>query len=496
MGVILRQSIQNTIIAYLGIALGFVTTILMFPHILEPEQYGLTRLLLSLTLVCTQFAHFGIKNVVIRYFPYFQQPEHFRHKLLALTFLVPLLGFIIFGLLFFAFQDLLIQYFSNRSTLFAGYNLYLLPLVLFILFFEVLNSYVRALQDSITGSFLNEIVLRVITIILLAIYYYGLIDFTLFMTLFVLSYGVQPVVLIAYLFARKEMAFSLPFKDISFRLLKGMGVYALFSLFAGLATMLVGNIDIIMLGAMTNLSNTAVYAIAFYVGSVIAVPQRSINKIAMPVLAGFMKDKKHEAVHSLYRRTSLNQIIAGSLLFVGIWANIHNLLDLLPSEYHEIKWIVIIIGLAKLFGMATGINGGIILNSRFYRFDLYSNIFLVLLTITTNYLLIPIYGILGAAIATAFSIFLYNLIKYIFVWIKFSMQPFHWNALTVLIIASACLGISFQIPYLYNLVVDLVVRSTVITVLFMGSILLLNLSDDVNNLIREGFKRLLRLIEY
>jgi O-antigen/teichoic acid export membrane protein len=493
-GIIIRQSIKNTIISYVGIALGFVTTILMFPHILEPEQYGLTRLLLSITLVCTQFAHFGIKNVVIRYFPYFQRPEHLRHKLLALTFLVPLLGFVIFGLLFFIFQDLLIHYFSGRSALFAGYNLYLLPLVFFVLFFEVLNSYVQALQDSVTGSFLNEIVLRVITIILLAVYYYGLINFTLFMTLFVLSYGVQPAVLIAYLFARKQLAFSHPFKDISFRFLKRMGVYALFSLFAGLATMLVGNIDIIMLGAMTDLGNTAVYAIAFYVGSVIAVPHRSINKIAMPVLAGLMKNKKNKEVHSLYKRTSLNQIIAGSLIFVGIWANIHNLLDLLPPEYNGIKWIVIIIGLAKLFGMATGINGGIILNSRFYRFDLYSNIFLVLLTVATNYLLIPIYGILGAAIATALSIFIYNSIKFIFVWIKFNMQPFRWNALAILVIAAVCLGISWQIPYFYNFVADLIVRSGIITIIFTGSILLFDLSDDVKNLLIESYNRIKKII--
>ncbi|MDR8394599.1 polysaccharide biosynthesis C-terminal domain-containing protein [Aliifodinibius sp. S!AR15-10] len=490
MGVIIRQSIQNTIISYVGIVLGFITTILMFPHILEPGQYGLTRLLISLTMVSTQFAHFGMKNVIIRYFPYFQQTERSRYKLLALTFLVPLLGFLLFLVLFFLFQDLLIQYFSDRSTLFSDYNLYLLPLVFAVLFFEVLNSYVRALQDSVTGSFIQEVGLRLLTIVLLGIYYYGLIDFPLFMAGFALIYGLQPIFLVGHLIVQGELSFSKPLKNISARLLKGMGVYAVFSLLGGLATMLVGNIDILMLSALKDLENTAVYAIAFYVGSVIAVPQRSISKIALPVLAGLLRDKNYDEIDRLYKRTSLNQIIAGSLLFVGIWANMHNLIDLLPPEYSGLKWVVIVVGAAKLFNMATGINGGIILNSRFYRFDLYSNIFLVLLTILTNYLLIPPYGILGAAMATALSLFLYNSIKLIFVWIKFSMQPFRWNALAVLLIAGGCLLLSFEIPYLYNFVVDVTVRSGIMAAVFLALILIFGLSDDVKNLVQESLRRI------
>lgn len=495
MGIIIRQSIQNTIISYLGIALGFVTTILMFPNILKQDQYGLTRLLISITMVSTQFAHFGMKNVVIRYFPYFQDSQKSRHKLLALTFLVPLLGFMVFGLLFFILQDNLIQYFSDRSNLFATYNLYLLPLVFFVLFFEVLNSYVRALQDSVTGSFINEVLLRVYTIILLAVYYYGFIDFAVFMIFFALGYGMQPAYLIIYLYYKEELSFTSPHKNTSNRLLKGMGVYAIFSLMGGLATVLVGNIDILMISALTDLNNTAVYTIAFYVGSVIAVPQRSIGKIALPILAKLLKDKEYDEIDILYKRTSLNQIIAGSLLFVGIWANIHNLIDLLPPEYSGVKWVIIVVGLAKLFNMATGINGGIILNSRFYRFDLYANIFLVILTVITNYLLIPPYGILGAAIATAFSIFVYNSIKLFFVWFKFSIQPFRWNALGVLTIAAGCLFMSFQIPYMLNFVVDLAIRSLAITAVFGGSILLFNLSDDVKQLAQKSLRELQKVLK-
>ncbi len=399
-----------------------------------------------------------------------------------MAIVVPLAGFALFTGGFFLLEDQMIFYFKDDSALFAEYYLYLIPLVLFVLYFEVLNSYYQALQDSVTGSFLNEVVVRALTVVLLIIHHYEFINFAEFVLLYVLTYGLQPVYLLYALYKRNELSFAIPFQSGNKRFAKLISVYGLYSLVGGITTVLVTNIDILMLSAMTDLSSTAIYFIAFSVGSVIAVPQRSIFKIAFPLIADFIKNKKWGEVASMYRRTSLNQLIFGALIFVGIWANMHNLMDLLPPDYQGAEWVIIVIGFAKLFDMSTGINGGIILNSRYYRFHLYLNILLVFLTVLTNYLLIPPYGILGAAIATAISIFIYNVVKYFFVLIKLSMQPFEWNTPVVLLIAAGCLLLSFQLPYLYNFFVDVTVRSLAIAIVFFGSILGLGLSNDVRNL--------------
>jgi len=490
LGIIIRQSIQNTIISYAGIALGFVSTILLYPNILSPEEYGLTRLLISLTLVCAQFADLGINNIIIRFFPYFSETKESKRKLLTISLGVPVLGFIAFSLIYLLFEDFILSYYEDRSALYIEYYFYLIPLVFAVLFFEVLNSYARALKDSVTGSLLNEVLGRIVIVFFRIVDHFEWISFPEFMAGFVFTYSIQPAYMLIYLYRRNELALALPFKDIKRRFYKGIGVYGAYSLLGGLAMLLVGNIDIIMLSSMTDLGNTAVYAIAFYVASVISIPQRSIGKIANPLLAGFLRKKKYGQIESLYQRTSLNQIISGALIYVGIWANIDNLLYLLPPDYQSIRWVIIVLGAAKLFGMATGINGGIILNSRYYRFDLYTNILLVVLTIITNYFLIQLYGLIGAAIATAFSIFVYNLVKFIFVWISFSMQPFQWNSLAVLTIAAGSLLLSFQIPYLNNFFTDIIIRSLVIAVVYFAVILLFNLSDDIRNLILKGMERL------
>lgn len=477
-------------IAYIGVALAFVSTILLYPRVLTPDQYGLTRILVSLTAVCTQLGHLGVKNTVTRYLPHFKDTSAGKYGLLFLTVVIPMAGFLLFTLLFFLFDDLLIYYYRDQSQLINQYYLYLLPMVGLVIYFEVLNSYVRALKDSVTGSFLNEVIMRLNIIVLLLLYWYEFFGFTTFMTLFVLNYALEVVTLGGYLYLKGELHFRIPFRDSSRKLARQMLSYGTYTMLGGLTTIVVGNIDIIMLGSMTNLANTAVYAIAFYVGSVIEIPKRSIGKIATPIIADLSKEEKYGRIQELYSRTSLNQIIGGSLLLVGIWANMHNLMDLLPQEYHDGQWVIIIIGFGKLIDMATGINGQIILHSEHYRFDLYTMILLVVLTAATNYLLIPLYGILGAALATAISILIYNLIKYIFVWIKFSMQPLQWEALWVILIAAGCLVMSSQVPYMFNTVVDLTVRSLAITSVFLGLILMFDLSDDVKNLKRETLRRI------
>jgi O-antigen/teichoic acid export membrane protein len=472
------------------VALGFVSTILLFPNFLSTDQYGLTRVLITTAMLCSQFVHFGAKSIVIRFFPYFKHSKSSRYRFLSLIILIPLAGWFLFSVVYLLFSDFFTGFFDDPSGLFPQYYFYLVPLVFGVLFFEILNNYVRALQDSVTGSFVNEIFVRILIILLLVAFHYQLLGFTSFMIGFILTYCLQPIYLLIYLYRQGELGFKIPRLKKPKKFIRSMGVYGLFSLLAGMATQLVGNIDQVMLGAMIDLKSTAVYAIAFYVGSVIAVPQRSIVKIASPLLADFIKEKQFDQIDSLYKRTALNQIIAGTLLYVGVWANMHNLMDLLPPEYRGGKWIILVIGAAKLFNMATGVNGSIISNSKHFRFDLYTNILLIFLTVTTNYILIQYYGMLGAAIATAISIFIYNFVKFVFVWITFSMQPFRWNALAVVGIAAVCLLISFEIPYLYNFVVDLLVRSTIITVLFTTCILLFNLSEDVRNLLVNGYSRI------
>ncbi len=474
----------NALYTYIGIGLGFITTIFLYPHILDPDQYGLTRVLISASMIGAQFAHLGIRNTIIRFFPVFERSGKKQHSLLFLSLIIPLAGFLVFSLIFWLFRDFLIDFYIDRSPLFVDFYIYILPLTLFILYFEVLNSYLRSLRDSITGSMISEIVLRSVVILILAIYFFGLISFQAFILLFALAYGIQPLLLIITLIRLDEFRITPRFTVLRKTLARGMASYGLYTLLGGLTTVVVWNVDILMLGSLSGLDQTAIYAIAFYIGTVITVPQRAIEKIATPLIADFIHQRNWSEVEKIYRKTSLNQTIAGTLILLLVWVNTEQLLNLLPDVYADGKYVVLFIGFGKLFDMATGINGSIIVTSKYYRFDLFTNLLLILFTVSSNLILIPEFGIQCAAIATMLSIFLYNLIKYIFVWKKFSMQPFSLSYLWLILFSAISLLLISILPKL-SIIPNIMATTVIVVLFFIFPVWWLKLSDDFNLLIRQ-----------
>ena len=139
MGIIARQATLNTLLAYLGIGLGFVNVVLLYPKVLDADQFGLTRLLVSLATIAAQVAQLGAENTVIRYFPYFRDPEKDHRGLLGMLLLfgtaIGLFTMLVLGALQGVFADI----FSDSNALFVTHGWLLLPIVFseihFILFF-------------------------------------------------------------------------------------------------------------------------------------------------------------------------------------------------------------------------------------------------------------------------------------------------------------------------------------------------------------------------
>jgi O-antigen/teichoic acid export membrane protein len=129
--------------------------------------------------------------------------------------------------------------------------------------------------------------------------------------------------------------------------------------------------------------------------------------------------------------------------------------------------------------MAGGINGVIIMNSPFYRFNLIASLFLIAVSIILNFVLIPSYGITGAAIATTSSLFFYNIAKSIFVYIKYRIQPLSYKVIPVILSSVSIMFISFQIDTLVGTYFDIAIRSILILVLYSFLMVYFKVSPEV-----------------
>jgi O-antigen/teichoic acid export membrane protein len=483
MGIVQKASIRLTIFSYLGAGLGYFNKILLFTNFLSTEQVGLISLLNNASVLYAQIAAMGITSISIRFFPYFQDKDKQHHGFLFWGHCFVTVGFLITTILFVFLKPLFVQHYGVSSPMFIEFYYYNIPLALGMLYFQFLESYLRSLLKTGVSTFTYELVGRLFVTILIGMYALKIVDFHEFVVLYILSNGVLALILLAYAAYLKQL-FIRPSKSKMFkRLLRFIIMYGIYTITNALGGTILVSIDSFMIAAKLNLGETGIYATIFLIATVMTLPYRSIQKISHPILARFWKEKDMFGMKELYEKSTLIDMILGGLLFVGLWVNIDSLFRFMPKEYHEAKYAFLFLAIAKYIDMATGLNGYIIVTSKKYKSDLWFMVLLIGVTVIMNLVLIPAYGITGAALATLISITLYNVLRLAFVQYHYKMQPFTIDCLKVLLITIIVWLITAQIPSFNNKYIDISIRSSAITILYGGAILYFKLSSDVNDLV-------------
>ena len=260
----------------------------------------------------------------------------------------------------------------------------------------------------------------------------------------------------------------------------------MFSLLAGFGTSAVFSIDKIIIFDLLDLSYTGVYTIGFFFGTLVVIPSRPLLKIAGTIIADAWKDNDLKKIDLIYKQSCLNQFILGCVLYLGIWVNIDNILEILGDDYLEAKWVIFFIGLSFLIDMGTGAKNLVISLSKQYRMMLLFISLLIVLVIVSNYIFIPIWGIQGAAIASAISMFVINLVKCLFIYRKYGFQPFNYRFLVVISIFILSYITQLLLPEL-SLVPDIIIRSFIVGGSFSFLILVSKVSSEINITVKKGY---------
>ena len=492
MGNIRRQSILISSFSYLGVGLGYINVVLLFPKFFSPEEFGLTRVLVATIGVLSQFALFGMGSSIIRFFPFFKKKKSGHNGFLNGAMLLGAIGTATVWLLLFLFKPMVIEYYSDRSPLIANFFILLFPYLAFEVLFQVLRSYSRALLHAVADVIHKEVLLRFITLVLILLFHFGMVNFEQFMWLYVLQFAAIAVGMVVFLMSKRELHIKQLPRDLKPEFRSQMLNYSFFTILSGVGSMVLINIDVLMIQSMVGLDQVAFYAVAFYIVALINIPRNAIGNIAVPIISDAWKRDDLDTVQSIYQKTAINQLLIGVLIFVGIWANQEVVFSLLPPEYAGGKWVLFFIGIARLIDVGFGINGGVITNSPYYRFDTYAGLSLILLTVASNLILIPVYGIVGAAIATGISLLVFNLARYILLKWKYGLDPFSYRTVLVMLLAVMAYWVSTFVPKLNLIWIDVIIRSAVICAVFVPVALALSLSEDANKLLGEIYRKISR----
>lgn len=168
---------------------------------------------------------------------------------------------------------------------------------------------------------------------------------------------------------------------------------------------ILGNLDITMLGFWNGDFVVGLYTTAVYLTNFVTQIVTSIIWVLMPELTKRFQTKDFTQINHLLRYAVSFTLVLGLPCFVGLFMMPEEIIGLVGgAEYMKAAGCVRILALAMLVAFIHNITGNLILlpANREKQF-MYACTAGMLLNAVTNYLLIPVWGIEGAAMTTLFA---------------------------------------------------------------------------------------------
>ena len=490
MGIVLRQGLRNILISYVGLAIGFVNTILILPRLLAPAQIGLGQMLIALATISAQVAAFGFSSTTLRYFPYFRNREAGHSGFLPLLLGLPLALFAVVGTALLLAKPLVLRLYDADALLLAPHYHVAVELGLVILVFSMLDAYLRALFHTVFSSFLQEILVRVLNMAAAAAFALGYIPFGVYVGAYVATYSLCCLLLLAYLARIGELHWRPTRAVFGVRPLRELLRFSGFAVLGNISATVLVTIDALMVSALLSLSAAGIYAIAFNMSTALQLPFRALNKTAFPLIAEYWKAGKMTEMADFYRRSTRLNTVVGCYLALGIGLNLDFVYGLINRPAYAVGSTAVLLLLAgRLADGIAGVHGIIVVTSPRSRLDLLFTFSLAATIGGLNWLLIPRLGLSGAALGNCLALVSINAARSVFVWRAYGLQPFTPLIFRVLLVAAVAGAAAWAWPSLASPLLTLLLRGGTLTVLYAAGLWLSGAVPELRPLVLGVWQR-------
>lgn len=195
-------------------------------------------------------------------------------------------------------------------------------------------------------------------------------------------------------------------------------------LFSNSLFLLMNWTDTLMLSAFLPESKVGIYVTALKIAALNSVVLVAVNSIAMPKFAELFEKRGSGAFRKFVKQSTLLMFITSLPVLIIIFLFPEWLLGIFGKEFIAGKQVLLMLAFGQFFSTISGsvIN---ILNMSNHQIQARNILgFSTLVNIILNLILIPLYGIFGAAIATTSSTVLWNLLAVIVIYRKFGFVTY------------------------------------------------------------------------
>lgn len=491
MGVIAKQSIKGTIVTYLGVAVGFLTTFFVITRFLTAEEIGLARVLIDAGTLFIGLAQLGTNTSILRFYPYFKSAEREEHGFFFWTIVVPMLGFLLVALLFMICYTPLSHWFGEKSPLFVNYYYLVLPLAFFMLYQTVFETNANVRMHIVVPRAVRELLTRVGLLVVYLLYAFDVLTMDGFVWSLIGVYALAALCNAVYLFSLGGVSLKPDFAYLRQNrpIVRKYLLYTAFLILSAVVSVLAPTLSSFFITAQMGLNYTGIFAIATYMAVMVSIPYRSLTAIASPQMSMAIKNDNRAEAGTLLAQVSGNLLLIGGLILAVIWVNIDIIFAILPNgaTYAVARRTVLLLGLGQLFVATFQFALTTLSYSRFYPLSLLFSFVLTALALVLNNLFIPRWGMDGAALATLIADVSYYALAVIAVRLILGCRILtHRHVLTILLLVLLFAANRLCVQYMpvTNIWLSGLLRSLLIVIAAWGAYRL-KLSPEINEVLHR-----------
>ena len=464
---------------------GYVNALYMRAEYFTLDQIGLFTLITSNAMIVSPFASLGMGSSFLKFFSSFDHKD--RNRFFSFLFLITIAGILFTAGIGFILRNILIERYQETAPEYINYLSITGIVIISNSLFELFMNYSRTILRVVFPVFIRELFLKVGSFSLVLGYALNWWDFDGAIYGLGISFGLAFIFLFLQLTIVHKFQFHFDFKIISKKIKGEVAKFASYSMLLAGSFAFINNISYDQLTVILGSEASGIFNTCFFIAIIIELPRRNMANIISPILSEEMEKNNLKEVENLYKKSSITMSIIGALLFIGITTNLDDLFSYIPKgESFRIGfWAVVGVGIAKMLVMVSSFAGEIINFSTRYIFNLYSQLIAAVVLLTLNAFLIPLYGISGVALSYLTAVSVQLCFRGLFIWKKFKIHPFT-NTHLKLLFFSILLWIGV---YFFDLqihpVLNILIRSTVTTIVFTVVIYKMKISKDINMLINS-----------
>ncbi|NJE26460.1 flippase [Thermococcus sp. MV5] len=402
------------------------------------SEYGVFNLALTVLSIALVIATLGFQNALPREVAFYKEKEPSRVRdLISTALIIVVVNSLIWTAILFLEAGSISQVFDEARLAYA------LKIMAFALPFSALIGTMISISRGF-GRVREQVYFQnILYPILWLIFVLSLtilnLPFASIFYVYLLAQSLKFFVLIFEVYRIKlfELKFSFDLK-----LGKELVVFSLPLMFVGILNFLMTWTDTLMLGYYKSSEVVGLYSAASPLARLIPIFLNSAGILYAPIVTSLYAQGKIKEMGKVYQILTkwifLLTLPIFSVMFLFPEATI---LFIFGEKYISAAPALQILALGFMFHTFLGLNGLTLVVIGQPKLNMIGDTFAVVSNVVLNVLLIPKYGIVGAAVATAVSYFVANVFRSFWLYQKTKIHPFSWNYVKPLAISFVLLGL-------------------------------------------------------